>query len=139
MASSGDLRRIGERAAEVEAAHAALDRNPGEPAAVARFQSALEALYTPGWSETVLALQRGEAWAIGPAVDFLVADPRCYRSGYEKEVLCRYLSRLQIPARERTRLLPVAEFAAEDDRRPMRERKRWRRLVATMTGRLAGQ
>ena len=129
MASRSDLRGLQARAAEVEAAHSALSKAAGNPDAVDRFHRALNSFYDAAHEESVEALKRGEQWAAEYAVDFLVADPRCYRSGYEKELMCRYLGRVEISESQRDRLLPVARHAAGDPLRPQRERKRWNLLV----------
>ncbi|HXQ43029.1 MAG TPA: hypothetical protein VN816_00185 [Acidimicrobiales bacterium] len=119
-------------AAALDAAHAATSIHPGDHVYIDAFHVALAALYSPQWEAVVEGAKRGESWAFAPAVDFLEADPRCFRSGYYKERLCHYLARVDLTPQQRRRLaLVTAEVLAESDR-PQRELKEWRRLAAAM-------
>jgi hypothetical protein len=90
-------------------------------------------MYPPEWGETVTALQHGDRDAVDPAIVFLEADPRCFRSGYQKEELCRFLGRAELTDQQRRRLLNVADRGSNDPRRPLRERRAFRRLEVRLT------
>jgi hypothetical protein len=53
-------------------------------------------------------LKAGDDRGIEPAIHFLKADADQFGSGYLKEYLWRYLSRVQLTVRQRQRLLQVA-------------------------------
>jgi hypothetical protein len=122
----------------VNDAHTVLHDHPGDRFHVDAFNHGMKALYSSEWHDVVAALRDGEAWAIEPAVYFLQADPRCHRSGYEKERLCRYLSRLTLSEPERRRLAPVVAMALNDQFRPGREKRAWQRLELALTGEPGG-
>ena len=125
------------RADEVNAAHAEVDRWFGKDperhrAATERLWRAMAALYSPEWDEIVAGLQIGARESIAPAVVFLEADPRCDRSGYVKERLCRLLALLDLPVPARRALGRLAPRMISDSSRPERERKAWRRLAEAL-------
>jgi len=100
---------VAERADELSAAGAEIhrffkvdDRRWHE--ATIRGWRAREALYPPDWLAIVNALQGGDAAAVEPAVVFLETDPWCFRSGYAKERLLRYLSRMELSDESKRRL-----------------------------------
>ena len=123
------MERLAER---LRAAHPLVQLHPGDRAYTDPFHRAFRALYSPGWEQTIDALRAGDGAAIEPAIVFLEADPSCFRSGYEKERLCPLLSRAELSAAQRDRLLAVAARARDDARRPARERTRFQRMAAQL-------
>jgi hypothetical protein len=71
-------------------------------------RQALRAMYPPETEQSMAALGRGEAMAVGWALVFLEADPRCFRAGYLRERILRYLARM-------------ADHLSEDDKRRLRQ------------------
>lgn len=69
-----------------------------------RAWQAREALYSNAWVQVERDLQAGDIAAVEPAVVFLEADPWCFRSGYAKGRVLRYLSRMQLDEPQRSRL-----------------------------------
>jgi hypothetical protein len=65
---------------------------------------AYEALFSPDWWDIVEDLRLGEASAVEPALVFLEVDPWCFRSGYAKEQLLRFLRRPRLDAGQIARL-----------------------------------
>lgn len=100
--------------------------------ATEKHHKALSEMYPPDWSTVVAELQNGDTDAVEPAIVFLEADPRCFRSGYEKEQLCRFLGRAKLTTRQRRRLLAVVVAVSQDLRRPPRERRAFARLEASL-------
>lgn len=88
---------IAESAAEIERLRST--RSAGFVDAVRRF-------YEP-FDECGRALRQGDDHAIGVALEFLEADPRCYRSGYMKADLMHALTRRPIPDVYRDRIQTV--------------------------------
>lgn len=88
---------------------------------------ALAGLYSPDLDEIVERLRNGDPTAVEPAVVFLEADPWCFRSGYLKERLMRYLSRMSLPEAAQERLRDVITTAV--GRGPRRELPMTRRLA----------
>jgi hypothetical protein len=119
-------------AAALNTAHEGVREHPGDRAYTDPFHAALAALYSPRWEAVVEAAQRGEEWAFGPAIDFLEADPHCFRSGYYKERLCRYLSRATLAPDQRHRLAVLSTRVLAEPDRPGRERKAWERLSSVV-------
>jgi hypothetical protein len=89
---------------------------------------ARERLYSSAWEANVKALQQGDPVAVDASIDFLDADPICFRSGYAKEKLCRFLSRIDLAEVQQTRLVPIVAKAL-GSQRPVREQKQWRQLA----------
>jgi hypothetical protein len=81
---------------------------------------------------TAERIEGGDPRAVAPAIDFLDADPRCFRSGYAKEHLCHYLARFDLTRSEKQRLGPIVSTALTDPHRPQRERKRWEHLATSL-------
>ncbi|MYN01458.1 hypothetical protein GTP41_05030 [Pseudoduganella sp. DS3] len=97
--------------------------SPGQRAA---WQAACEDFYTrydrlcfPGGAAMLERVRGGDPAAIDAAVQFLLADPYHFRSGYLKERLWRWLARLPLAAGARARLERAA--LAYLDRRICRE------------------
>jgi hypothetical protein len=120
-------------AAALDAAHAATNTHPGDEASIEAFHAAIGALYSPQWEAVVEAAKRGESWAFAPAVDFLEADPHCFRSGYYKERLCQYLARAGLTPEQKHCLAVVSARVLAGSDRQRRELKEWRRSVAVLT------
>ncbi|HEY0587343.1 MAG TPA: hypothetical protein VGD52_14505 [Pseudoduganella sp.] len=81
------------------------------PAQRAEWQAACEDFYArydrlcfPGGAAMLERVRSGAPDAVEAAVQFLLADPYHFRSGYLKERLWRWLARLQLSARARNRL-----------------------------------
>ena len=125
------------QAAQVEQTHAEVtrwidvDRDRWNDA-TEKHHKAMSEMYPPDWATVVAELQHGDTAAVEPAIVFLEADPRCFRSGYEKEQLCRFLGRAKLTSRQRHRLLAVVVAASQDVHRPMRERRAFARLEASL-------
>lgn len=97
------------RADAITAAHADIDRffrvDEGRwLAACDHARATLEALYSDDWYQIEHDLQRGIPAAIEPAIVFLEADPWCFRSGYAKQRLLRFLSRMDLSESDKARL-----------------------------------
>jgi hypothetical protein len=58
--------------------------------------------------EAIELLRVGDAHGVEPAIRFLKADVQVFRSGYLKESLWRYLSRVSFKERQKERVLQVA-------------------------------
>ena len=122
-------------AAALNSAHEGVKDHPGDRVYTDPFHAAFAALYSPQWEAVVEGAKGGEEWALAPAIDFLEADPHCFRSGYYKERLCRYLSRAPLAPDQRHRLALVATRVLTQSDRPGRERKAWERLSSAVTDR----
>ena len=120
-------------AGAVREAQAHLDAAPGDDALAAALRAAIDALYTPEWEATLEALDEGDApGAVEAAIDFLTADPRCFRSGYQKEKVCGLLARASLTEGQRERLAPVVDGVLKGEKRPARETKRWEKLFGAL-------
>ena len=88
--------------------------------AVKEFHVARRALYTPEFLQSLESLQLGEVKAAEWGTVFLEADPRCFRAGYVKERILRYLARMvdDLHADITTRLAFVILAAVDDPWRP---------------------
>jgi hypothetical protein len=75
--------------------------------AAARFHVAVAGLYSEDFLAEVRRLQAGDAGAVETALNFLEADPWCFRSGYVKENLMRFLVRARLTPSERQRVEQV--------------------------------
>lgn len=84
------------------------------------FHEALRAMYPPETDRLINALAVGEAASVGWAIVFLEADPRCFRAGYLRERMLRYLARMidQLDTDEKRRLRKVTLLAVDDPWRP---------------------
>lgn len=109
------LERIQENSREINRMLAqinALVQKRGEsPAQHAQWQAACEEFYArydklcfPGGAAMLERVRSGDPAAVEAAVQFLLADPYHFRSGYLKERLWRWLARLALSASARTRL-----------------------------------
>lgn len=125
-------REIRQLANAVVSADAELDAHPGDPEYQLLSKMALSRLYSDEWRANFTRLQAGDAEAVGPAIDFLEADPMCFRSGYTKERLCQYLARMDLNDEARARLAPIVTKVLVDRDRPERERKQWLRLSESL-------
>jgi hypothetical protein len=101
-------------------------------AACDRLHTALGEMYPPEWHAAMDALRRGDASGVAPALDFLQADAHCFRSGYEKERVCRFLARCELTRKERARLVAVIDRVRTGPARPGRERRAFERLAARL-------
>ncbi len=105
-----------ERAAALEQARAAVheafanarsrDDEPWRKATV-RLRAAQRALYSDDFLAEVAQLQAGETGAVETALTFLEADPWCFRSGYVKADLMRFLVRASLTPTQRQRVEQV--------------------------------
>ena len=77
-------------------------------------------MYPPGTDRLIKALALGEPASVGWALVFLEADPRCFRAGYLRERMLRYLARMidQLGPDEKQRLRTVCLLAVDDPWRP---------------------
>lgn len=71
--------------------------------AAAEFHAAREEMYPESFWRDTRALAASETKAIEPALEFLESDPWCFRSGYVKAELMRYLSRVPLIDRQQER------------------------------------
>jgi hypothetical protein len=127
-------REILAAAAELNECSELVALHPRDAAFTTPWHRAIEAMYPTEWQAVVIALRDGAPWAIDPAIDFVDADPRCFRSGYEKERLCRYLGRIDLEEAQRIRVAVVARRVLDGPPRPDRELRRWRLLLAAAGG-----
>jgi hypothetical protein len=143
-ATDRDQAEIQRRAALVVRAHEALHyafAQRDDPAsggaeawrdAAAALRDAVGGLYSPTLSEAVDGLKAGDPRAVEPAIVFLEADPWCFRSGYLKERLARYLPRNVLTIQQRERLEVVLVNAVDaGDRREFKQYCKLARRVAT--------
>jgi hypothetical protein len=81
---------------------------------------ALRAMYPPETEQSIAALSRGEATAVEWALVFLEADPRCFRAGYLRERVLRYLARMvdHLGEGDKRRLRQITLAAVDDPWRP---------------------
>jgi hypothetical protein len=103
------VRTIEERAAAIVDAHRDIYAHVGRDqerwrVAALRAWTAREALYSPDWWLIVEDLRLGEPSAVEPSLVFLEADPWCFRSGYAKERLLRFLRRHSLSVGQTARL-----------------------------------
>ena len=134
VARAREVDRLRQVAAKAEQARLKADfwreKDPARSAlASGSFHRAMDEVYPASWRDTIEALQRGERGAVEPAIVFLEADPRFFRSGYMKEELCRFLGRAPLTLQQRNRLVSVAISAIDDGRRPGRERRAFARML----------
>ena len=116
-------------AAEVRAAAELLEANPGDQAHSSACRAIVEATFSSEWHALLEDLPESEnAASVDACIDFLVADPMCFRSGYEKEKVCRLLSQLSLSRAQKKRLQPVVQRVLQGAPRVGRELKRWQQL-----------
>lgn len=98
--------------------------------AARKFHEAVRLLYSEDFEATVERLRTGDLTAVEPAIGFLEADPWCFRSGYAKETILRFLPRAT-PTEEQAERLRVVVLRAVDvgDRREFRGYSRLARHV----------
>jgi hypothetical protein len=84
------------------------------------YHEALRAMYPPETKDLIAALAARKTDAIEWALVFLEADPRCFRAGYLRERMLRYLGRMVdlLSAGDTQRLRIVALAAVDDPWRP---------------------
>jgi hypothetical protein len=75
--------------------------------AVDDFWAATRAAYPPEFWDMYQRLKLGDVDAADYAIDFLEADPICYRSGYLKADLLRFLGRIPLTEEQLRRLQDV--------------------------------
>ena len=76
-------------------------------ARVGEFWAAMRATYPPEFWEAFELLKAGDDRAADAAIEFLEADPICFRSGYLKADVVRFLGRLQLNSTQVSRLRNV--------------------------------
>lgn len=86
----------------------------------ADFHAALLAMYPPEDEARIKSLARGDPQAVAWALVFLEADPRCFRAGYVRERLVRYLARMldRLSDQDHRRLGAILLAAVDDPWRP---------------------
>lgn len=84
------------------------------------FHEALSAMYPLENDRLIEALARGEPESVAWALVFLEANPWCFRAGYLRERMLRYLVRMidHLGADEKRRLRDVTLLAVDDPWRP---------------------
>lgn len=98
--------------------------------ALERFRAAIANAYPPGFWAALQRLRNGDPAGLETAVTFLEADPWFHRSGYAKESLIRYLTRLPLSPEHARRLREVVLAAVDGrDRREFRSYCRLARKV----------
>jgi len=120
-------------AAEVRAAAEALAANQGDQQRSSAYRELIETIFSTEWHAMLEELKESEsAESIDACIDFLVADPMCFRSGYEKEKVCRLLSHISLSPAQKHRLQPAVEYVLQRAPRVGREMKRWQQLEKSM-------
>lgn len=120
-------------AESVRTAGALVEANPGDEALSAQYRAEIDAMFSSEWEETLENLRTEPSTALAePCIDFLEADPVCFRSGYEKEKVCRILTRVQLGEEQRRRLGAVVERVLAGPPRVGREMKRWQQLFQAL-------
>lgn len=86
----------------------------------AESRAALTAMYPPEDEARIRSLALGDARVVGWALVFLEADPQCFRAGYVRERLLRYLARIvdRISDEDRRRVRTILVAAVDDPWRP---------------------
>jgi len=90
-------------------------------AACKDFHEAFDRLFFPGGSANLSKVRDGDPLAIESAIDFLLADPRHFRSGYVKEELWRRAPKWSLS----TEALDTIDKAALDYLRKQMRRDFW--------------
>ncbi|HEX5323471.1 MAG TPA: hypothetical protein VFW40_06775 [Capsulimonadaceae bacterium] len=102
------------------------------PETAQRRRKALDVAYPPGFRDDCKALQAGNAAGLETAIRFLEADPWFFGTGYKKADLIKWITRLDLSARDATRLQGVVLHAVDSrDRREFRSYCRLARKVDT--------
>ena len=84
-------------------------------------REAMALLYPKEFWGDIERLRTGDPTAIEPAIQFLEVDPWCFRSGYAKETILRYLKRAELDDEQGGRLRLVIRNAVDvGDRREFR-------------------
>lgn len=84
------------------------------------FHSAFRAMYPPDEESVIQALAAGDLDTVEWALVFLEANPQCFRAGYLRERMLRYLARILdgLSEADRARLTRVVLAAVDDPWRP---------------------
>ncbi len=96
-------------------------------AAQERYREAILAAYPHDFAETLQRLKSGDTSDLEDVLAFLEADPFFYATGYLKEDLCRWFSRVELPPPYIVRLRRVV--LALVDKRHTREFSEYGRLA----------
>ena len=113
----------------VLAAGALAEANSGDEEFSAQYRDAIVAIFSPEWDATLNALKHEASFeAAESCIEFLVADPMCFRSGYEKEKVCRILANAELTDGQRQRLKATVDKVLQGPPRVGRELKRWQHL-----------
>jgi hypothetical protein len=106
---------------------AARKRDEGRDAVDRWHEAAREAheavglLYSEAFEANLERLRTGDPVAVEPAITFLEVDPWCFRSGYAKETILRFLPRAPLTEEQAERLRVVVLHAVDvGDRREFR-------------------
>ncbi len=98
--------------------------------AARQFHEAVRLLYSEDFEASLEKLRTGDPIAVEPAITFLEADPWCFRSGYAKETILRFLPRATLTEEQAERLRVVVLHAVDiGDRREFRGYSRSARHV----------
>jgi hypothetical protein len=98
--------------------------------AAREWHEAMALLYPKEFWDGIERLRRGDAAAIEPAITFLEVDPWCFRSGYAKETILRFLKRADLSVEQSARLRAVILAAVDvGDRREFRGHSKLARHV----------
>jgi hypothetical protein len=101
-------------------------------ATVEAFWAAARATYPPGFWNAYEDLKAGGQSGVETAIEFLEADPICFRSGYLKSDILKFLGRLSLTPRQCERLRCVV--LAVTARRYDREFRRYCRMAGKLDG-----
>lgn len=89
--------------------------------AARRFHDAVRFLYSEDFEASLERLRAGDPERVEPAITFLEVDPWCFRSGYAKETILRFLPRAKLTEEQAERLRVVVLHAVDvGDRREFR-------------------
>ncbi len=110
----------------------AVRSTPEFAAASAEFGAAMQLVYAPEFMKSVERLRKRHASGVEPALVFLQADPHCFRSGYLKQDLVRYLRRVPLTREQQQHLRGALLTAVRAGGRPeFRDYCRTARIVDT--------
>jgi hypothetical protein len=82
-------------------------------ARVEAYWAAMRAAYPPDFWDAYMQLTAGDARGADLAIEFLEADPICFRSGYLKADFVRFLARIELTKDQLRRLRNVVLAVAE--------------------------
>jgi hypothetical protein len=85
----------------------AIRADPRYQDALKRFSTALNDLYSPAFYDATARLKAGDVTESETGIRFLEADPWCFRSGYMKSNIARYLRSVRMVERDKDRLRQV--------------------------------